>query len=49
MFKKIVLAAVSVAALAAGAAAPSVAAEKEFRIGILGAKMKPTVCAISSA
>ncbi|SFN58994.1 phosphonate transport system substrate-binding protein [Cohaesibacter marisflavi] len=36
MFKKIVLAAVSVAALVAGAAAPSVAAEKEFRIGILG-------------
>ena len=36
MFKKAILAAVSVAALAAGAAGPSFAAEKEFRIGILG-------------
>nr|WP_321457636.1 phosphonate ABC transporter substrate-binding protein [uncultured Cohaesibacter sp.] len=36
MFKKIVLAAVSVAALVASASAPSFAAEKVFRIGILG-------------
>nr|WP_321444952.1 phosphonate ABC transporter substrate-binding protein [uncultured Cohaesibacter sp.] len=36
MFTKAILAAVSVAALAAGATAPSFAAEKEFRIGILG-------------
>lgn len=36
MFKKAILAAVSVAALAAGSVAPAVAAEKEFRIGIIG-------------
>ena len=36
MFKKAILAAVSLAALVASAAAPSYAAEKEFRIGILG-------------
>lgn len=36
MFKKTILAAVSVAALVAGATAPVLAAEKEFRIGILG-------------
>ncbi|WP_373235652.1 phosphonate ABC transporter substrate-binding protein [Cohaesibacter celericrescens] len=36
MFKKAILAAVSVAALAAGATAPAFAADKEFRIGILG-------------
>lgn len=36
MFKKAVLAAVSVAALLAGATVPSFAAEKVFRIGILG-------------
>ena len=36
MFKKAILAAVSVAALAAGAATPTFAADNEFRIGILG-------------